>query len=73
MSGLSSFPRQKSLFLKKSNQKIQKFEKQITCLACPATYVYHNPIFTRGIFSGVGTQNETIRTKPAWSDKGLPH
>ena len=25
----------------------------------------HNPIFTPGIFSGVGTQNETARTKPA--------
>ena len=28
----------------------------------------HNPIFTLGIFSSVGTQNE-----PAWSDKGSPH
>uniref|UniRef100_A0A2N9I0P6 Uncharacterized protein n=1 Tax=Fagus sylvatica TaxID=28930 RepID=A0A2N9I0P6_FAGSY len=25
----------------------------------------HNPIFTPGIFSGVGAQNETARTKPA--------
>ena len=25
----------------------------------------HNPIFTSGIFSGVSTQNETARTKPA--------
>jgi hypothetical protein len=33
----------------------------------------HNPIFTHGIFSGVGTQNETARTKPALSDKHLPH
>ena len=33
----------------------------------------HNPIFTHGIFSGVGTQNETAQTKPAWSDESLPH
>ena len=32
----------------------------------------HNPIFTHGIFSGVGTQNEAARTKPAWSDEGPP-
>jgi hypothetical protein len=25
----------------------------------------HNPIFTHGIFSGVGTQNGTARTEPA--------
>jgi hypothetical protein len=30
----------------------------------------HNPIFTPGIFSGVGTQNETTRTKSACSDEG---
>ena len=34
---------------------------------------YHNLIFTHGIFSGVGMQNETARTKPAWSDRGSPH
>ena len=33
----------------------------------------HNPIFTHGIFLGVGTQNETTRTEPARSDEGLPH
>ena len=33
----------------------------------------HNPIFTLGIFSGVGKQNETAWTKPAWSDEGSPH
>ena len=33
----------------------------------------HNPIFYRGIFSDVGTQNETVRTKSAWSDEGLSH
>jgi hypothetical protein len=26
---------------------------------------YHNPIFTPGIFSGVGTQIETARTEPS--------
>ena len=31
----------------------------------------HNPIFSRGIFSGVGTQNEVARAKSAWSDKSL--
>jgi hypothetical protein len=30
----------------------------------------HNPIFTPGIFSGVGTQNEAARTKSACSDEG---
>jgi hypothetical protein len=30
----------------------------------------HNPIFTPGIFSGVGTQNEAARTKLACSDEG---
>jgi hypothetical protein len=30
----------------------------------------HNPIFTPGIFSGVGTQNEVARTKSACSDEG---
>ena len=33
----------------------------------------HNPIFTPGIFSGVGTQNEATRTKSAWSDEGSSH
>ena len=33
----------------------------------------HNPIFTHGIFSGVGTQNEAARTKSAWSGEGLSH
>ena len=33
----------------------------------------HNPIFTPRIFLGVGTQNETAQTKPAWFDKGSPH
>jgi hypothetical protein len=30
----------------------------------------HNPIFTPGIFSGVGKQNEAARTKSAYSDEG---
>jgi hypothetical protein len=30
----------------------------------------HNPIFTHGIFSGVGTQNEAARTKSACFDEG---
>uniref|UniRef100_A0A2N9GTP8 DUF7745 domain-containing protein n=1 Tax=Fagus sylvatica TaxID=28930 RepID=A0A2N9GTP8_FAGSY len=33
----------------------------------------HNPIFTPGIFSGVGTQNEAARTKSACSDEGSSH
>ena len=33
----------------------------------------HNPIFTHRIFSGVGTQNGTARTKPAWPDEASPH
>ena len=33
----------------------------------------HNPIFTLGIFSGVGMQNETTRTKPGWPNKGSPY
>ena len=46
------------------------------CLRLPQTgpsTCCHNPIFTHGIFPGVGTQNEKARTKPAWSDKGSPH
>jgi hypothetical protein len=30
----------------------------------------HNPIFTPGIFSSVGTQNEATRTKSACSNEG---
>uniref|UniRef100_A0A2N9H9E9 Aminotransferase-like plant mobile domain-containing protein n=1 Tax=Fagus sylvatica TaxID=28930 RepID=A0A2N9H9E9_FAGSY len=30
----------------------------------------HNPIFTHGVFSGVGAQNEATRTKSACSDEG---
>ena len=33
----------------------------------------HNLIFTPGIFSSVGTQNEAARTKSAWSDEGSSH
>jgi hypothetical protein len=33
----------------------------------------HNPIFTPGIFSGVGTQNEAAQTKSACSDEGSSH
>ena len=32
----------------------------------------HNPIFTHGIFSGVGTQNGTARAEPAWPDEASP-
>ena len=52
-----------------SGQKIESF------ILCPTFLVprnakqrkgnCHNPIFTHGIFSGVGTQNGTARTKPA--------
>ena len=31
----------------------------------------HNPIFSRGIFLGVGAQNEVARAKSAWSDESL--
>jgi hypothetical protein len=40
------------------------------------TFVYdvcHNPIFTHGIFSGVGAQNGTARTEPARFDDTSPH
>ena len=33
----------------------------------------HNPIFTHRIFSGVGTQNGTARTEPAWPNEASPH
>ena len=33
----------------------------------------HNPIFTLGIFSSVGTQNETAQTEPIWPDRDPPH
>uniref|UniRef100_A0A2N9GAJ9 Uncharacterized protein n=1 Tax=Fagus sylvatica TaxID=28930 RepID=A0A2N9GAJ9_FAGSY len=35
--------------------------------------VCHNPIFTPGIFSGAGTQNEAARTKPIRPDRDPPH
>jgi hypothetical protein len=38
----------------------------VLVLECPSgsSLVCHNPIFTPGIFSSVGAQNETARTKP---------
>ena len=35
--------------------------------------VWHNPIFTPGIFSGVGTQNDAARTEPVRPDRDPPH
>jgi hypothetical protein len=54
---------------KSERAKIESFVLCPTCLvprnAKQRRGNCHNPIFTHGIFSGVGTQNETARTKPA--------
>jgi hypothetical protein len=42
-------------------------------LAILAHTCCHNPIFTHGIFSGVGAQIGTARTEPARSDDTSPH
>ena len=66
-------------------QKLRKSEraKIESFILCPTFLVprnakqrrgnCHNPIFTHGTFSGVGTQNETAQTEPAGSEEGLPH
>uniref|UniRef100_A0A2N9HAP5 Uncharacterized protein n=1 Tax=Fagus sylvatica TaxID=28930 RepID=A0A2N9HAP5_FAGSY len=43
---------------------------EVFCDVVPMHAGCHNPIFTPGIFSGVGTQNEAARTKSACSDEG---
>ena len=56
----------------RENPNGQKIESFILCLmflvprnAKQRRGNCHNPIFTHGIFSGVDTQNEAARTKPA--------
>jgi hypothetical protein len=49
---------------------IGKYLDEVFCDVVPMHAGCHNPIFTPGIFSGVGTQNEAARTKSACSDEG---
>ena len=49
---------------------IQTIEIREPLLVSSLVYQCHNPIFTLGIFSDFGTQNEVAQVEPRWSERG---